>query len=508
MLGRLCVRPARLAAASLRSFHACVVGSGPAGFYTAETLLRCASDMLNKDEEMRIDLYEKFPCPYGLVRSGVAPDHPEVKIVTKVFDGVAADKRVRFFGNVSVGTPQLSVQDLLAAYDAVVMSFGASGETYLKIPGEQLRGVYAARDFVGWYNNHFDHTKSSFDLTNSDTAVVVGQGNVALDVARVLLSPRSLLQPTDIADSALEALDKSTIRRVVVLGRRGPMQAAFTTKELRELLALDNVQTSVLSSQMQLSPADQEEAKSERARRRMFELLEKRASKFESFPGPLCASDKSKKQLWLIYNRSPVEIVAEDGRVSQLKCVVNSLEGPAGHQVARATNEMMTIDCGVIFRSIGYKCHAIDGLPFDSKKSIVPNVDGRVLPHAASDAAGADAAPLPIPGLYVSGWLKKGPNGIIATTKYDAEETAASILEDAKKKRRALPSSPDAVVAKLVQHGVRYVTFDDWRVIDAAELAAGQKLGKVREKFSNAAEMLRVLDQARGAQERQTDRDR
>nr|XP_032823223.1 NADPH:adrenodoxin oxidoreductase, mitochondrial [Petromyzon marinus] len=454
--------------------HVCIVGSGPAGFYTAQHLLK-------HQQAVRVDMFERLPVPFGLVRFGVAPDHPEVKNVINTFTQTARSERFRFLGNVTVGR-DVSVEELRHAYHAIVLSYGAEDDRALGIPGEDLRGVYSARDFVGWYNG-LPHNKDLNPDLSCDTVVVLGQGNVALDVARILLSPISWLQKTDITQPALEAITRSRVRKVVLAGRRGPLQVAFTIKELREMIHLPDTRAVI-------NPADFDGFKDAlsslpRPRKRLSELLLKAATEQRSRDPAVEAGGREWELLFL---RSPTSIVASDGgaspHVAAVRFTVNQLEGEGDGAVAASTGREEQLACGAVLRSVGYRSRPLaPGVPFDPRRAVVPNARGRVLAH---------------PGLYCSGWVKRGPQGVINTTMNDGFETAQSVLEDlATGKLGADSSRPgfQAIDKILASKGVATVSFSGWERIDAVERTRGAALGKPREKMLDVQEMLSVAVQ-------------
>ncbi|XP_040923010.1 NADPH:adrenodoxin oxidoreductase, mitochondrial [Toxotes jaculatrix] len=449
----------------------CVVGSGPAGFYTAQHLLKARQDV-------EVDIYERLPVPFGLVRFGVAPDHPEVKNVINTFTQTAKHSRCSFYGNVNVGE-DVSIEELQGAYHAVILSYGAEGNRRMGVPGEDLAGVYSAKDFVGWYNGLPSCRELSPNLS-CETAVILGQGNVALDVARLLLSPVDILEKTDITQPALGALSKSQVRRVLIVGRRGPIQVACTIKELREMVNLPDTKP-------EMAVADFEgitEALKDlpRPRKRLTELLLKTALET---PGEKEQERRSKaSRSWgFRFFRSPVEVLAdpERKRTAGIRLAVNRLEGSGEGAQAVLTGEVEDVACGLVISSIGYKSLPIDpSVPFDSRKAIVPNTMGRVQQAA---------------GLYCSGWLKTGPTGVIATTMNNSFDTARSLVEDmesgALDVSAAKPGS-QIISALLEERGVKPVTFSDWEKIDSVEMKRGEAAGKPREKLLTVEEMLQV----------------
>ncbi|XP_068387329.1 NADPH:adrenodoxin oxidoreductase, mitochondrial isoform X1 [Eschrichtius robustus] len=454
----------------------CVVGSGPAGFYTAQHLLKHHS-------LAHVDIYEKQLVPFGLVRFGVAPDHPEVKNVINTFTRTAHSDRCAFHGNVVVGR-DVTVQELRDAYHAVVLSYGAEDHQALEIPGEELPGVFSARAFVGWYNGLPENRETSVlqlapDLS-CDTAVVLGQGNVALDVARILLTPPEHLEKTDITEAALGALRQSQVKTVWIVGRRGALQVAFTIKELREMIQLPGTRPI-------LDPADflglQDRIKEvPRPRKRLMELLLRAATEKPGVAEAACWA--SAPRAWgLRFFRSPQQVLpSPDGRrAAGIRLAVTRLEGVGEATRAVPTGDVEDLPCGLVLSSIGYKSRPIDpSVPFDPKLGVIPNMEGRVVD---------------VPGLYCSGWVKRGPTGVITTTMTDSFVTGQILLQDLK--AGLLPSGPRpgyaAVKALLSSRGVWPVSFSDWEKLDAEEVSRGQGVGKPREKLLDPREMLRLL---------------
>lgn len=434
-----------------------MIGSGPAGFYAADALLRAtpSSD---------VDLYERLPVPYGLVRYGVAPDHQTIKRVQVAFERTAAQPGFRFLGNVEVGR-DVSVAELLSGYHAVLFATGAAQDRRLDIPGEDLEGSYAATSFVGWYNGHPDFVDSKFAL-DAERAVIVGMGNVALDVARILLHDRDELAKTDISSAALVALRASPVREVVLLGRRGPAQAAFDQGELEAIADLPGV-----GLVMDGDVSFEDEADLPPAARKNLAYLARL-----KLQGP----GDAERVLRLRFLVSPIEIVGEAGRVTGLRVEDNRLVGKGPHVRAEPTGNVSELATGLVIRSVGYRGVGIPGLPFDSKRNVIPSSAGRV-----TDLAGE-----PQPGLYTSGWIKRGPSGLIGTNKACSKETVDLLLRDSEALRaRALSLEAD-VPALLASRGVRVVGFADYQRIEAAEKARGAELGKVRDKLERVPDML------------------
>lgn len=415
----------------------------------------------------------------------MAPDHPEVKSVTADFEAVASDPRTRFLGNVAIGR-DISVADLSRHYNAVVLAYGAASDRYLGVPGETLRNVCSARAFVNWYNGHPEFKSAQFDLDVEDV-VIVGQGNVAIDCARILSKTIAELQETDIAQHALAALSKSRVKRVHVLGRRGHVQAAFTMKELREVTKLTDAALIVRESELAKgrTPASLVEIETHRAKKRMDSLLGDVVAASRGAP-----KDKA-RELHLRFFLSPTAILpsaSDSTKVGAVECEVTELQGEPDEQSAAATGRKETITAGLVLRSIGYKSLSVPGVPFDAKRAVVRNVAGRVVEEDGRQVC----------GVYVSGWLKRGPSGIIGTNIPDARETVGCILEDkAAGKLSALQPGIqhgiEGVTAALVASGKdtsHLVTWEGYRRIDAAEKARGSATGKPREKLTDIAEMI------------------
>ena len=421
-----------------------VVGSGPAGFYAAGALL-------SADPPAEVDMIERLPTPWGLVRLGVAPDHPKLKTVSRAFERIAQQPGFRFFGNVEVGR-DLTHDDLLRLYDAVIYAVGAQTDKRLGIPGEDLQGSWAATEFVAWYNGHPDFQDLPFDL-DVERAVVIGNGNVALDVARMLALTHEELDPTDTTDNAIDAIASSSLKEIVVLGRRGPAQAAFTPPELAELGELAGADVVV-------DPADLEGAEgTDTHSQRNVEILREFAARTPA---------GKPRRLVLRFFRSPVAILGSE-RVEGVEIVRNTLDG---EQRAVPTDEHETLECGLVFRSVGYRGVALPGVPFDDARGTIPNEGGRVAP-----------------GVYVAGWIKRGPTGVIGTNKKDATETVELLLRDITEPKGATAAGVDALLA---ERGVRYVMYAGWLSIDEVEQAAGSKLGRPRVKLCTWEELLRA----------------
>jgi ferredoxin--NADP+ reductase len=443
--------------------HAVIVGAGPSGFYTAGQLLKAG---------FSVDMFDALPTPFGLVRAGVAPDHPKIKSVTRVYAKTAAHEAFRFFGGVSLGT-DISREDLLARYHAVVYAIGTSTDNRLGVPGEDRPGSHPATDFVAWYNGHPSFADHMFDL-NGGRAVVVGNGNVAIDVARMLVLDPGELARTDTADHAIDAFGMAGVTEVVLLGRRGPAEAAFTNPELRELGELQRADVIVDSRQLE-GIAEPEDT----TRRRNVEILRGYAQR---------RPEGKSHRLELRFLRSPLEILGEgeDGPVTGVRAGINRLVTAAdGRVTAAPTGVEEVIECGLVLRSIGYRGMPLAGIPFDADRGLIRNRDGRVFD-------GDDVCP----GEYVVGWIKRGPSGVIGTNKKDATGTVARIAEDAEAGALGRPapavSDPDAIAAWLAEHVPGLVTWEGWEAIDARESALGAPTGRPRVKLVRLAELIEV----------------
>ena len=444
-----------------------VIGSGPSGFYATESLLKA-------DIPVRVDMYERLPTPYGLVRSGVAPDHPKLKQAITVYARIAESEAFRFFGNVNVGE-DVSVEELKQAYHAVVFTCGAQTDRRLGIPGEDLRGSHTATEFVGWYNGHPDYRDRQFDLS-CETAVIIGQGNVAADVSRILAKTVNELKNTDIAQHALEALAESRVRNIIVAGRRGPVQAKFTSKELKEFGELTDCAPYIDPEELVLNDASRAELEDKQNAngRKIFEL-------FQSY-STADAGGKSRR-VRFTFRKSPVALNGSEV-LEGVRFELNRLSGEPFHQSAEGTGEFLEHECGILFRSIGYRGVPIPGVPFDDRRGVIPNADGRVV--------NGDS---PVPQLYVAGWIKRGPTGIIGTNRADSVATVHSLLDDAETLASLGHKSGAEEASRLLQErGIRRVSFPEWEKIDRNEIERGEPKGKPREKFTRIQEMLELLD--------------
>ncbi len=430
-----------------------IVGSGPSGFYTADALLRSGADC-------EIDILERLPTPYGLIRGGVAPDHQKTKNVTRAYERTALDPRVRYYGNVEVGR-DIALDELRAMYDAVVLAVGSPLDRKLGIPGEDKRGVYGSAAFVGWYNGHPDF-RDLDPLLDTPTVAVIGNGNVAIDCARVLVKTPEEMATTDIADHAAAAIHASPIRDVYLFGRRGPAEAKFTNVELREMGELEDCVPVVDPKQIpETVPADL--ALSDRDRR----LRERNLATLRAFAG--MRREGASKRVHFAFYAMPVEVLGGE-RVEGLRLERTRVED--GRAVG--TGDTFEIACGVVIAAIGYHGAPIEGVPFDARRGVIVSENGRVAE-----------------GLYAVGWIRRGPTGVIGTNKHDGDRAAEQILADYPQ-GSGRPGRA-ALEEQLRARGTRWVTFAEWQRIDQAEIANANP-GAPRRKFTSVEEMLAVLD--------------
>jgi ferredoxin/flavodoxin---NADP+ reductase len=456
-----------------RPLRVAVIGAGPAGFYVAEHLLRRA------DLVAEVDMFDRLPTPYGLVRAGVAPDHQKIKAVTGAFDKVAAHPRFRFFGGVELGK-DVSVGDLREHYHQIVYATGAQTDRRMGIPGEDLPGSHPATEFVAWYNGHPDYRDCQFDLSQERVAVV-GVGNVAVDVARILCRTPEELARTDIAEHALQALRHSRVKEVYLLGRRGAAQAAFTNPEIKELGELEAADVVVLPEEVELDflSRDMLEKSNDRAGVKKVQILQAYARR---------GAAGKPRRLTLRFLVSPVAVLANGvGAVGGIRLVRNRLVASAAGAIqAQATDQFEELPVGLVFRSVGYRGVPLSGVPFDDKWGVVLNEKGRVLDPDTKQ---------PLAGEYTAGWIKRGPTGVIGTNKPDAGETVTGMLEDLESGHTLAPAEPDpAAAARLVvQRRPDVIAYADWLHLDALEVARGQARGRPRVKFTRMEDMLAAL---------------
>lgn len=437
-----------------------IVGSGPAAFYAADMLLK---------QGAQVDLFERLPAPFGLLRYGVAPDHQNIKRAGVAFERTASHACCRYFGNVDVGRV-LAIDELLSDYDQVLVAIGSASDKRLGIPGEELLGSVAATSLVGWYNGHPDFSAFTIDL-ETERAVIVGMGNVALDVARLLVRRPSELASTDITAFALEQLERSRVREVVLLGRRGPAQAAFDQGEIADIADLDSVEVVVDGDvSFEVTPGLSVAAK------RNVEYLATL---------PRAPSGKAERVVRLRFLAAPRAILPMGPRVGAVEIERTELvTQPDGSISARGTGEVETLTTGLVIRSIGYRATPMPGLPFDERAGVIPNVLGRVGRPAEI-----------VPRVYVVGWIKRGPVGLLGSNKQDAKETVDVMLADAAQALEGRADrKPGRVLELLRERGVRCVSYADWQRIDALERARGAERGKLREKFCTVESLLAALD--------------
>ncbi len=448
-----------------------IIGSGPAAFYVAERLLKVLEGGVS------VDMFERLPAPFGLVRYGVAPDHQKIKQVVRVFDRVARNDAFRFYGNVEYGK-HIELEDLRRHYHQVCFATGAQTDRELGIPGEGLERSHPATEFVAWYNGHPDFRHCRFDLS-AERVAVVGVGNVAVDVARILCRTPDELARTDIADYALEALRESKVREVVMLGRRGPAQAAFTNPEVRELGQLEGADAVALANEVALDPLSQQmvEGTADRDLTRKLKILQNIAA---------TPPQGKPRRLILRFLVSPTALLDDGaGGVGGMRIVRNRLEQNEDRLKAVATDIRQTLPVDLVFRSVGYRGVPLAGVPFDDWRGIVPNEGGRVI--------GDDGNHLP--GMYVCGWIKRGPSGVIGTNKPDGKATADAMIEDAGAHHAFAPTAADpASAASLVrERQPQVIGYHDWQRLDAKELERGEQAGRPRVKFTDLESMLREL---------------
>lgn len=439
-----------------------VVGAGPGGFYAAESLLR---------SDVAVDMYEKLPVPFGLVRFGVAPDHPKLKSVTAVFARIAEMDGFRFFGNVELGR-DVSIAELDAHYHAIIFAYGAERGNTLGIPGENLQGSFTAHEFVAWYNGHPDFKELAVDLS-CRAALIIGQGNVALDVARILAKPVDELRQTDIADHALDALAESAIRDIYIAGRRGPVQVQFVGKELREFAALTDCPSCVDMADLALGSVCQDELvhPSRKDAKACVDLL-------RTFADAGCAEDQAaKRRCHFLFNRTPLALRGQN-RVQTVTLGHTALQGEMLKQHAVETSETSELECGLVVSSIGYKTVGIDGLPLADRGDRLHHEDGRIVNGADRGAAH-----------YVAGWAKRGPQGTIGTNRGDSVATVETLLAD--RASFTEPKEPRThLLSILANRGTEIVSFEHWRKIDACEVVRGATNGRPRNKLTSVAEMM------------------
>ncbi|MDT5279730.1 MAG: ferredoxin/flavodoxin---NADP+ reductase [Mycobacterium sp.] len=451
----------------MRPYHVAIVGSGPSGYFAAASLLKFAD--ATDDADVRVDMLEMLPTPWGLVRSGVAPDHPKIKSISAQFEKTALDPRFRFFGNIVVGD-HVHAAELAERYDAVIYAVGAQSDRSLGIPGEDLPGSVAAVDFVGWYNAHPHFEEMAPDLSTG-RAIVVGNGNVALDVARILVTDPDVLATTDIADHALKSLHDRGVEEVLIVGRRGPLQAPFTTLELRELGDLEGLaDVDVIVDPADFADISDEDLES--AGKTVRNNIKALRGYAEREPRG------AKRRIVFRFRTSPIEIKG-DGRVESIVLGRNELVDDNGRIAAKDTGEREEVPAQLVVRAVGYRGVPTPGLPFDDRNGTIPHTDGRI------DGSRNE---------YVVGWIKRGPTGVIGTNKKDSQETVDTVLSDLSGADLTDVGADhsDELVTWLLSRQPKLVTDDHWKLIDDYERSSGQPHGRPRVKLTSVAELLRI----------------
>lgn len=456
-----------------KQYRVAIIGSGPAGFYACEHLFK------KQEYNFSIDMFDRLPTPHGLVRSGVAPDHQKIKSVTRVYDKIASNENFRFFGLVEYGK-HITIDDLKKHYHIVIFATGAQTDRKMNIPGEDLNGSHTATEFVAWYNGHPDYRDYKFDLSQERVAIV-GVGNVAVDVARVLCRTEEELMQTDIADYALGALKESKVKEVYLLGRRGPAQAAFTNPEVRELGNLDDAHAITRIEEVELDEFTKEllEKKEDRSLVKKIEILNSYSEDIEF--------QKSKK-LYIRFLVSPLEIIGdEEGNVKAIKLVKNELyKTDDGSLRPRATEETEELKVGLVFRSIGYHGVPLPEVPFHEKWGVIHNERGRVIDPDTQQH---------VHGIYSTGWIKRGPTGVIGTNKQDSGETVECIIEDISRGKLLSPEAPrPSQISELIkERQPQYFSYEDWLKLNELEISKGAEQGRPRIKYTNIADMLEAV---------------
>jgi len=448
-----------------------IIGAGPAGFYAAEHFFKQA------DIHVQVDVFDRLPTPHGLVRAGVAPDHEKIKNVTRIFDRTATNPRFKFYGNVEYGK-HLTLAELKQYYHQVYFSTGAAVDRRLGIPGEDLNRSHSATEFVAWYNGHPDFRDLEFDLSQESVAIV-GVGNVAIDVARILCKTVEELKSTDITGYALDALAKSNVKEVILMGRRGPAQAAFTLKEVKEMGVLDDASSITLSEEMDLDQhsASELEATPDRSVSKKLEVL-------NSFIGG--TKTDGSRRCHIRFLVSPTAIHGdEEGGVESMDVVRNRLEpSSSGRLSARATEETFNWPVGLVFRSVGYRGVALPDIPFNDSWGVIHNEKGRITTETGET----------VTGCYAGGWIKRGPSGVIGTNKPDAVETVQCMIEDLQAGNHFNPSDGDGSVDDFIMSKQPAAfTYDDWLKLNELEVSRGEAIGKPREKYTSIEEMESAL---------------
>lgn len=446
-----------------------IIGAGPSGFYTVSNFLK------EKDLHVEFDMFDRLPTPFGLVRAGVAPDHQKDKSVQRAYDKSAQSANYRFYGNVEYGR-DIHLDDLKQHYHQVMFTTGAPFDRSLNIPGQDLDGSYSATEFVAWYNGHPHFADHEFDL-DQESVAIIGIGNVAMDVARILCKTHDELAVTDIADHALEALSNSNVKHVYILGRRGPAQAAFTPPEIKEMGEFEDADVTVSKAEADVDAEDMaalEESNDKNALKNVATIQEYSERSVEG----------KSRLLTIRFLVSPTELIGEDGHVSAIRLVKNKLVREDGAVWPEATDEEEVIPVGMVFRSVGYLGQPLPNIPYNEKKGTIRNEQGRVVDD------GGD----PVTGLYTAGWIKRGPTGVIGTNKTCAQETVHCMVEDLRAGRLNMPADPsvEGAMALVQARQADSISYDEWLNIDSVEVSRGEAAGRPRIKFTNIEEMVRV----------------
>jgi len=452
-------------------YNVAIIGSGPAGFYAADHLFK------NKDYIFNVDMYDRLPTPFGLVRLGVAPDHQKIKTVTRVFDKIAQNPNFRFFGYVEFGN-DINLEDLNKYYHIIIFATGAQTDRKMNIPGEQLIGSHTATEFVAWYNGNPYYKERKFDLSKEKVAII-GVGNVAVDVARILCRSEEELRKTDISEYALENLIHSKVKEVYMIGRRGPAQAAFTNPELKELGNLENADLILDNEEIEPDQITKNflEENEDKPTNRKLELLKEFSSNKET--------NKNRK-LHIRFLLSPIEIAgSDDNSINSIKLTRNELyKSPDGSIRPKSTDEIIELDVGLVFRSIGYRGVPLPDLPFNKDWGVISNEDGRILGEDKNH----------IEGLYATGWIKRGPTGVIGTNKTDSGETVKCIIDDISNNKFNNPEVDDSksIETLIKERSPNFINYEQWQKVDQSEIERGQELGRPRLKYTDVYEILDV----------------
>ncbi len=460
----------------MRPLRVAIIGAGPAGFYAAEALLKAQK---KQGLVILIDLFDRLPTPYGLVRAGVAPDHPKIKKVIKGYHKTAANPNVRFFGNVNFGT-ELTHDAVRRYYDQVIYAFGTPSDRKLGIPGEELEGSHPATIFVGWYNAHPDYVKLDFNLKQVKNVAVIGNGNVSMDVSRILAKPATSLVETDIADYALATLQESAVEKIYIIGRRGPGQSKFTNPELREFGQINEVNVIVNPQELILDAHSQAEVDESKGKTRNMKTLHQFAN---------TEATSRAREVHFRFFRSPTEILGEEGKVTGIRLCENKLvHTESGYMKSVSTGVCEELDVDLVLRAVGYKGIKHPGIPFEPRKGIVPNEKGRVIDPESGAV---------ISGEYVVGWVKRGPSGVIGTNRKDAMETVNNMLQDIDLITPVADddADPQAALDYIKSQQPKFVSFEKWLILDKLEVERGHAEGRSRLKFADVQEMLDSIDE-------------